>query len=1131
MNTPILKRFACEARNKLRTLVRNKIKWVLEGDSAELRGKERQIVQLKHQLELHGEDQVIESVAYTWFNRLIALRFMDANGYNTPCVLTPAEGMTNPEILQEALSGTIDAELKVDRERIADLLDGRVPAENPHQEVYRLLLVASCNRWNGQMPFLFEHIADYTELLLPEDLLSPGSILTLVREEMRAEDCTEEEIIGWLYQFYISEKKDEVFARPGGQKIKAEEIPAATQLFTPRWIVRYMVENTLGKLWLGLRPHSALRTAMPYYIDTPADATPSPLPEGIKGVEDIRFIDPCMGSGHVLVYAFELFTRMYEEEGYAPSEIPNLIFRNNLFGLDIDPRAAQLAAFALTMKARGYYSRYFRRAEGTPQLYGLLNFKESLIREVSTSESDEYNLYFTQLDNLGSLVCPLADGFDFNRGLGGLWQENVADLKNLHLLLSGKYHCVVTNPPYMGSKGMNDELKEFVNRYYPESKADLMAVFMERCLKFAVSNGKIGIINQHSWMFLSSYEELRKKMIANTHIESLLHLGPRAFAEIGGEVVQNAAFVYGNSVSDDKGVYLRLVDFGSAELKEQKTLEAIAHPDCGWFYLANQKDFEKIPGCPIGYWVSEKVIQSFGNSIIRDQFSGKEGVGTRDDQKFIRYLWEVCNSKVGRNCKWILTDKAGGYRKWFGNIQHLMNWENEGYEIRNFRDCNGRLKSRPQNIQYLFKEAVSWGKVTSGIQSFRFRFSGHGFNDAAPSLFSEKDKSYVLALLNSKVGIYLLNIAGGTINTTVGCVECLPLVSSNKFGNNIAINVSNNISISKLDWDSHETSWDFEQNELIRQNKASLSEAWEAYQNHWSEQFHTLHQNEEELNRQFIEIYGLEGELTPNVPLEEITILQQGEIKIEEGALRFQPKAAIEQLVSYGVGCILGRYSLDKPGLILANQGETLEDYLAQVPEPTFMPDADNIVPVLEKEYFADDLVGEFKRFIAHAFGEEQLHNNLRFIEEALDMDLRKYFNKNFYTDHIKRYKKRPIYWMFASPKGYFKVLCYMHRMRPDTPSKIASDYLQPYLAKLEGEAESLRRESIRTDLIPRDRNRIAKELDELAKAIKDCRAYEKTLLEFASTRTTMDLDDGVRVNYTKFKTVLVPIKGLEKEE
>ncbi|MEG0950231.1 MAG: BREX-1 system adenine-specific DNA-methyltransferase PglX, partial [Bacteroidales bacterium] len=1009
----------------------------------------------------------------------------------------------------------------------ADLLDGRVPAENPHQEVYRLLLVASCNHWNARMPFLFEHIADYTELLLPDDLLSPASILTLVREEMRAEDCTEEEIIGWLYQFYISEKKDEVFARPGGQKIKAEEIPAATQLFTPRWIVRYMVENTLGKLWLRLRPHSALRTAMPYYIDTPADAASSPLPEGIKGVEDIRFIDPCMGSGHVLVYAFELFTRMYEEEGYAPSEIPNLIFRNNLFGLDIDPRAAQLAAFALTMKARGYYSRYFRRAERAPQLFGMRNFEESLIREISIGDNTEYNLCFIQLNNLGSFVCPLADGFDFNRSVGALWQENVEDLKNLHQLLSGKYHCVVTNPPYMGSKGMNDELKEFVNRYYPESKADLMAVFMERCLKFAVSNGKIGMINQHSWMFLSSYEELRKKMIANTHIESLLHLGPRAFAEIGGEVVQNAAFVYGNYVSDDKGVYLRLVDFGSAELKEQKTLEAIAHPDCGWFYLANQKDFEKIPGCPIGYWVSEKRYNCFNKAVDRP-YNCYTGLICGNNISYLRSWYEVNYYEIDKsvNClekiknssiKWVPINHGGKRIRWYGEHNEVVLFQKNAQKMRLEKNSMFR------NEKCYFLRGITWNRVGNNKFAARISLEGFVFEDCSPiAICSNNILYYTLALFNSKPFDVLLRFFRGNIKTEKGHIESTPFLYSEnkeKYINTLSVSA---IALSKQDWDSHETSWDFQQNELIRQNKPSLSEAWEAYQNYWSEQFHTLHQNEEELNRQFIEIYGLEGELTPDVPLEEITILQQGEIKIEEGTLRFQPKAVIEQLVSYGVGCILGRYSFDKPGLILANQGETLEDYLAQVPEPTFMPDADNIVPVLEKEYFADDLVGEFKRFIGRAFGEEQLHDNLRFIEEALEMDLRKYFNKNFYTDHIKRYKKRSIYWMFASPKGYFKVLCYMHRMRPDTPSKIASDYLQPYLVKLEGEAESLRRESIRADLTPRDRNRIAKELDELAKAIKDCRAYEKTLLEFASTRTTMDLDDGVRVNYTKFKTVVV---------
>jgi hypothetical protein len=1141
MNTNNLKRFAREARIKLLDQVGRKLEFVLTHDTAELRGKQKEIEQLKTKIAEQGKEQVIEMVAYTWFNRLMALRFMDANGYTIPKVVTPLPGMTNPEILQNALAGNIEPELKLDRQRLNNLLDGKTAATDAHTEAYKMLLVASCNQWHTAMPFMFERISDYTELLLPDDLLSDYSIVADIRNGMSEEDCLQEELIGWLYQFYIADKKDDVFeGLKKNIKITAENIPAATQLFTPRWIVRYMVENTLGKLWLTLKPNSKLRQFMPYYIEAPEGNAPAPLPEGIKGVTDITFLDPCQGSGHVLVYAFDLFTKIYEEEGYNTNEIPALILKHNLFGIDIDERAAQLAAFALTMKARSYYTRFLRKPV-QPHVIALENVNEDIIKQAvklplqvagklvfDYRDLTLYNL--TQADNFGSLIQIDPEELKaLSIQKGSIWQEQEQKLKDQAEYLSRQYHCVVTNPPYLGGGGMNIGIKSFVEKSYQKSKSDLMACFMERCMAFNYKNGKTGMINQHSWMFLSSYASLRPFLIDNFQFESMLHLGPRTFPEIGGEVVQNTAFVFGKYAPDSKGIYIRLIEFANAQLKDDKTIEAIKNPNSNWIYNADQKDFDKIPDNPIGYWLSKHVINLFERNKLKKLFVGKEGVGTRDDARFLRSFWEVAVDKIGVSKKWIKTDKAGGFKKWYGNLNVLMNWENDGFEIKNFKDDKGKLLSRPQNIQYLFQEAISWGKVSAGLPSFRFRNEGLGFNDAAPSLFGKSDKVIPLGFLNSKVARFLIGVSGNTINYTVKIIESLPYIDV-AVQSNLGQITKSCIDISVEDWNIKEVSWDFQQNELIKLQAQSLKTAFLIYKNKWSEKYYQLHQNEEELNRQFIEIYGLQDELTPDVSLEEITILQE-EAKVVNGELFIDPVPVLIQLVSYSIGCIFGRYSLDKPGLILANQGETLQDFLQQVPSPSFMPDEDNIIPVLDGEWFNDDIVGRFKVFLKAAFGEEHFEENLKYIEDTIGKDIRKYFVKDFYNDHIKRYKKRPIYWMFSSPKGHFKALIYMHRYQPDLCSKMLNDYLQAFISKLEAARQTQTMLNLREDLSAREKTAAIKEIDKLELMLKDCREYEKTLFTIATQKISIDLDDGVKVNYHKFKEVLVPIKGLEKEE
>jgi len=828
MNTNNLKRFAKEARIKLLDQVGRKLEFVLTHDTAELRGKQKEIEQLKKKIAEQDKEHVIETVAYTWFNRLMALRFMDANGYTIPKVITPLDGMTNPEVLQNALGGNIEPELKLDRQRLNDLLDGKTAATDAHTEAYKMLLVASCNQWHAAMPFMFERISDYTELLLPDDLLSDYSIVADIRNGMSDEDCQQEELIGWLYQFYIADKKDGL---KKNIKITAENIPAATQLFTPRWIVRYMVENTLGKLWLTLKPNSKLRQLMPYYIEAPEGNAPAPLPEGIKGVTDITFLDPCQGSGHVLVYAFDLFTKIYEEEGYNTNEIPALILEHNLFGIDIDERAAQLAAFALTMKARSYYPRFLRKPV-QPHVIALENVNEDIIKQAVklplavagklVYDKRDLTLYnLTQADNFGSLIQIDPEELKaLQIQKGSIWQEQEQKLKEQAEYLSRQYHCVVTNPPYMGAKGMNVLLKSFVEINYAKGKTDLMACFIERCLAFNLKNGKSGIINQHSWMFLSSYEGLRPHLIENAQFETMLHLGPRTFPEITGEVVQNVAFTFGNYTPIQNGIFIRLTDFDSPTLKEEKTIEAIENNNCSWFFTSNQLDFEIIPGSPIGYWMSSKLRKLFfDNKKLSDIASPRKGNSTSNNSRYLRFWPEVQFKKSGFNYKsveefinegkrWLPYNKGGGTRKWYGYNEFLIDWKDNGKEIREIPT------SVVTNEIFYMKPGLTWSTVSSRGFGVRYFDSGYIFDNGGCCLFNiENNRDYLAGLMNSKLFPNILGQLNPTLNFQSGEVSKFPVIETAI--NNISS--INNFIISKEEWDSHETSWDFQLNDLIKQ--------------------------------------------------------------------------------------------------------------------------------------------------------------------------------------------------------------------------------------------------------------------------------------------------------------------------
>ena len=1133
---------------KLLEQVAAKLNFVKSADTSQLRGKSETLNKLNSEIRKWGEEGVIDKVAYTWFNRLVALRYMDANGYQPfgMSVVSPATpGQVSPEILSEAHRGNIFAGSRVSKEEVMNILNGSQPTNNPDNEVYRLLLVSACNHLSQLFPFLFERIDDYTELLLPDDLTSPFSIVTDIYKGMSDEDCQEVEIIGWLYQFYISERKDEVFA--ARKAVEKEDIPAATQLFTPRWIVEYMVQNTVGKLWLQNRPNSKIKELMPYYIESPSAKADDYLK--LESAEDIKLLDPACGSGHILVYGFELLYRIYEEEGYSPNEIPALIIKKNLHGLEIDERASQLAGFALMMKARSMHRRFFRKGV-KPNIACFQDLRvsaedyEQLFAELKIPLPDTLNEdleRMRQATNFGSLIQPetpiaeltrIKEQLEVATSTAGVFSRQKIDelsaaVKQL-IALSRKYHCVAANPPYMGGGNMNSELSSFVKKNYPDSKADLMACFMESGLQSLKEKGYLGMINQHSWMFLSSYEKLRVKLIDSVQFDTLLHLGPRTFPEIGGEVVQNASFTFWKTGVTSKGNYIRLVDFGDSDLKRTKTLEAIQYPNCGWFYTANQKNFEKIPGSPIGYWLSEKMISLFESEKVSSKYIIKEGLKTGVNDRFIRLWYEVeQNNSLINTSKWISHTKGGDFRRWYGNQLFVLNFEKSGSELRRFKG------SSIPNESTFFKQYNTWGRITSNKFSMRLTPEGSIPNMAGLSAVKKEDNTlfdYVLCgYSNSKIVQIFLDTFNPTLNFPPGTVSSLPFKEA-IFENKAIPSISEkNIALSKTDWDARETSWDFKQNELVRLKSGTLEETYERYIDYWSEQFYQLHENEEELNRQFIEIYGLEEELTPDVPLEEITILQEESV-IEDGELQFKTNEVMAQFVSYAVGCMFGRYSLDKEGLILANQGETLKDYLDKVgktkEEVAFLPVEDNVIPVLDEEWFFDDITERFHDFLRASFGEENFRENLEFVEESLGKDIRRYFTRDFYNDHVKRYKKRPIYWMFSSPKGYFNVLIYMHRYTPDTINRVLNAYLREFIDKLE------RHSKLQEEMVAKgsavEQNRARKEIRKIDLMLDDCKEYEKEILyPLATQRVSIDLDDGVLVNYNKMGSAVANVSGL----
>lgn len=1090
----------------------------------------------------HGLKDVVEEAAYTWFNRLMAIRIMTKNGLIPPVLQYESPGVYVPLIVSEARQGRLPQMSEEERSKLMPLLDD----DSRTAEQFSLLIVAFCHA-TPVIHRCFGHIADYTELLLPANILAEGGFVDLINHTdfIAEEDYRSSELIGWLYQFYIAEKKDEVFAQKG--KFTASEIPAATQIFTPGWIVKYMVQNTVGRIYLNNNPYETEVAQDLKYLVNPSEPAPDDRILCYGDLTDLRLADLACGSGHILGEMFDMLYTLYINEGYSRREAIEHIFRRNLTGIDIDTRAKQLAQFALLLKACQRDASFadchcMPRVLDMPQPYP---DKEHLTRALADyimtdngeaiAELTDAVCLMDEADNLGSIMkfglsertrnilAVRTEEYEQQT----MTAESVSGLlpyMRIILALTEQYHALVMNPPYMGGGNMNVVLSNYVKKNYEAGKADLFSVFMQVAEERLAKNGKYGMINMQSWMFLSSFEKLRTHLLETLQIDSMLHLGPRTFDELSGEVVQNTAFVVTKHTPYTTGTYFRLVDGKNCGDKERMFLAG----ENGYPHVS-QQNFEKIPGCPIGYWVSEKIFARFaGNLALSAVCKPTQGLATADNARFLRYWHEVNLEKIGFGMKsadeakesrkkWFPYNKGGNARRWYGNQELLVNWENDGEEIKSFKPAVIR------NPSYYFKSSIAWSLTSSIGTAFRYFPCGFIFDVNGMSLFT--NNIGLISYLNTKLCTYFLSVINPTLASQIGNVAILPYCHINS---DIETSLAKqNISISKSDWDAHETSWDFQENELVRLNKEQgesshrLSDLMDAYREHWTEQFLQLHANEEELNRQFIEIYGLEDELTPDVPPEEITILQQGEIYIENGQIVWQNDVIVKQLISYAVGCMLGRYRLDKPGLHIAHPEPTAEEIAAYTFNgKQWSIDEDGILPLMPSDTdFADNATVMFKRWLVVAFGEDTLVNNLNCVEAALGKSLDDYFVKDFWKDHKKMYQNRPIYWLFSSKKGAFQCLAYMHRMNAYTAERIRTKYLLPHIEWLVQKQSEM--EANAANLNARER----KQLDSIGRQIAECREYHDRLHTVADEQIAFDLDDGVVVNYAKFGDVLAKLK------
>ena len=1179
MNKNAIKKFATEARRELISRVSQRaLKYGISDkevgnpnddsvgghllSSTEKKQRAALIAQIKEK----GYEQVMEEVAYTWFNRFSALRFMEVNGYlpSHVRVFTDEENNFKPQIISEAIHLELDG---LDMEKVYAYKEA-----NDNDELYKYLLITQCNALNSVLPGMFQKIADYTELLFPDNLLREGSVIQQMIELIPEDDWKDAvQIIGWLYQYYNSEKKDDVFAAlKKNVKITKENIPAATQLFTPDWIVRYMVENSLGRLWLEGHP-DVKEQLLPTEEEQSAYAAGNRDPEDTKWhyyleeaeqepevqaqlaeirkeyaaltPDQLKVIDPCSGSGHILAYMFDVLMQIYESYGYTTREAVASIVENNLYGLDIDDRAAQLAYFAVMMKARQYDRRFFSRGI-QPHVYAIAesnhvdlfaleyfcNGDAKLKKAMDTiiSELHDAKEYGSILTVTPQDWSALYDRFaeiteDINMSRETALRE-LLPLVQVAEALVQKYDAVVTNPPYMGSSGMSAKLSDFVKKNYPDSKSDLFAVFIEKCGQMAKRNGYQSMITQHQWMFLAGYEKLRRQLNIRQTI-TLAHLGIGTFEELNSKVVQSVAFVFRNAVANGYiGSYNRLFEKqGLQEDNEEKVKWLITGK-----HLFNMKQtfFAQIDGCPIAYWASSNVIENFRNKRVRDIADARQGLITGDNDTYMRFWYEVsidnisfttsrCTETENSDIRWYPYAKGGGFRRWYGFNEYVVDWKNNGEALKNFKDKNGKLRSRPQNIDTYFRTGLTWSALTTYKLSLRdMENSIYGGGGAA--MFVPDDlKLYLLGFMNSCVAQFYLNLVNPTINFLINDILSLPVIVEHK--EDIEVIVRSNLSISKDDYDSFEISHDFAISPLANfanqaGNKVYLKECYKQWSRTCDERILAIRRNEEEMNKLFIDSYLLGDDINPELEDKEI-VLHRTTMKTE-----------IIDFISYAVGCMFGRYSLDVDGLVYAGGEWDNSKY------STFAADKDNIIPISDDEYFEDDIVGRFVKFVEVVYGKDTLDENLKFIADALGGKgqpkdvIRNYFLNDFYSDHCKIYQKCPIYWLFDSgKKNGFKALIYMHRYQPDTIARIRTDYVHEQQARYRTAIADL--ETRIANASTGERVKLNKQLKTLNDQATEIHEYEEKIHHLADQMISIDLDDGVKVNYAKFQDVLAKIK------
>lgn len=1110
--------------------------------------EKKQLNELINEVKKNGYKHVIEEVAYTWFNRFIALRYMEVNNYlpQRIRVFTNDNNEFKPDLLTDAIHVELEG---LDIQKVFDYIE-----ENKQEELYKYLLLTLCNDMNKYLPDMFTSIKDYKTLLFPDNLLKEDSVLAKLITDIDEDSWTDQvQIIGWLYQYYNSELKDTVMKKKNYTK---DDIPAATQLFTPDWIVRYMTENSLGKLWLDGHPdfdHSDWK----YYLEE-AKQEPEVIEQLNKikeehaklKPEDIKVIDPCMGSGHILVYAFDVLMDIYRDAGYSDRDAAKSILENNLYGLEIDERAYHLAYFALMMKARSYNRRILNKQT---------NFNLVEIREPVASLKPEFEQY---LDNYSDLAQYLVNVFKDAKELGSILNldctlELLDNLKN-HLnelkeqsiskdlvtqseiselndllkplieqakLLVQNYDVVITNPPYMGSSGMSKKLSTYVKKHYPNSKSDMSTVFMEKTLDLCSNQGMMAMINIPVWMFITSYEKLRKQLLKDNTILNMVHPGRGIF---GSDFGTTSFVISKHNISNYIATYRRLFEKqGEVKSIEEREKAFLNGFGC---YVSKQENFSKIPGSPIAYWISSKLLSAFQDGRpLSAVASPCVGLQTADNGRFLRLWYEVCNQNIAFDCtstedslaratRWFPYNKGGDFRKWYGNNDYVVNWENDGYEIKHNFDDNGKLRSRPQNTQFYFKNGVTWTLLSSSNFGVRISESHSIFDVNGMSAFSDSESMnrYILGYLASKVNFKILMIINPTLAFQAGDISKCPLIIKNE--NSIENIVNLNIVLSKSDWNSFETSWDFKIHPLVKNHIPTISEAYNLWKDECESRFNTLKSNEEELNRIFIDIYGLQDELDPYVEDKDVTVRKADLVR------------DIKSFVSYAVGCMFGRYSLDVEGLAYAGGEWDSSKY------STFIPDADDIIPICDEEYFEDDIVTRFVEFVRVVYGSDTLEDNLSFIANALGGKgnprdvLRNYFLNDFFKDHCNTYQvtgsgKRPIYWLFDSgKKNGFKALVYIHRYTPDLIARMRTGYVHPQQARYRTQVELLQNQ-IDDASSTSEKVKLSKQLKKINEQLLELNKFEEVVHHWADKMEPMDLDDGVKANYAKFQELLAKIK------